>query len=34
MSGLLLALGLAASTPKLVYKPDPARTADVATVEL
>ena len=34
MSGLLLALGLAVSTPKLVYKPDPARTADVATVEL
>lgn len=34
MSGLLLALGLAASTPRLIYKPDPARLADVATVEV
>jgi hypothetical protein len=34
MPGLLLALGLAAATPKLIYRPDPARPADVATVEL
>ena len=34
MLGPLLAFGLAASTPRLVYRPDPARSTDVATVEL
>ena len=30
MPGLLLALGLAAASPKLIYKFDPTRAADVA----
>ena len=34
MSGLLLALGLAASAPKILYKPNPAASSDIGTVEL